>query len=828
MANVIDFANASQTIDYIAETNQLAQASGWDMSTAVQNLNPEVASNGMRLVGFEAQAGAEAVTEFSAANAPDAFASYIESGGLEAASGAAAAGTSIGAGTVALASSSAVPTGVVGVAAGSAGLACAAAAPIFGVAAGVGLYELAPDFWTQVSQALLPWVWEGLDIMPVAFDEDGRTYLPVGAIEALRPLLEAQTSYPPHTTTGSYTIHSIGNLSALFSSWMSHFQEAQPGIVLEIEVAASNVIDNFLSTYANNVGMCSWVYTTGSGTSQLIGVNVNRQVGQNFGDIGDDYFYCTHYLNIAWHTATVNDVLHLYITGANVGTNANMYIQGKVGVGENFYYRYGYRFSACNIDMTESYPEGFEQWTGEAYPANPNTINVLTGFDEQGNPLYEPYQQVALPIGDPLVTNDPAVQPSPYTNPLPEVNPDTGTKVYPAIDPYVNPKPSPNEFPLPNDIPEGEPGHIGDPNLDPAPLPSVEDVPLPATETVPDPAVDPSAEPVPDAEPANPIQPAGPTSGGSSPTPTIPVFPPFPDGNASLYHVYNPTNAQLQQFGSWLWTTFSGNLIDTLSKLFNNPMDAVISLQEFYYTPNIQGQGTIRCGYLDSEVPSALVGNRYSTLNCGSIIIPEYWGNYLDYSPYSQVIVYLPFIGFMSLNADDVIGNAVNITYHIDSYTGSVIAIITVARQGYESVVYQFEGNCSVDVPVTGGQQSAIKGAIIGGISGAVMGGVPGAVAGAVLGGLSTKNDVQHSGSFSSSYGAMGAKVPFIVVRRPIQKVVYNYNESYGFPAHKMVYVGNCRGYLRAREVRVLSTTATNEEKAMITEYLLSGVYVKN
>ena len=42
-----------------------------------------------------------------------------------------------------------------------------------------------------------------------------------------------------------------------------------------------------------------------------------------------------------------------------------------------------------------------------------------------------------------------------------------------------------------------------------------------------------------------------------------------------------------------------------------------------------------------------------------------------------------------------------------------------------------------------------------------------------------------------------------------------------------MVTVSNCIGYLKAREVRVTSTTATNVEKQMIVEALKSGVYVK-
>ena len=38
--------------------------------------------------------------------------------------------------------------------------------------------------------------------------------------------------------------------------------------------------------------------------------------------------------------------------------------------------------------------------------------------------------------------------------------------------------------------------------------------------------------------------------------------------------------------------------------------------------------------------------------------------------------------------------------------------------------------------------------------------------------------------------------------------------------------IGSCSGYLRAKEVHVVSPTATDEEKAMIERLLKEGVFV--
>ena len=131
--------------------------------------------------------------------------------------------------------------------------------------------------------------------------------------------------------------------------------------------------------------------------------------------------------------------------------------------------------------------------------------------------------------------------------------------------------------------------------------------------------------------------------------------------------------------------------------------------------------------------------------------------------------------------------------------------------------------------------KSALQSALIGaatcavGAMGAGMAGVAitdAAIAGGMKQGLNSKNTVAHSGSFGSSYGAMGIKKPYIIVKRPMQKKVYGYNKEYGYPAHKMVTIGDCSGYLRAKEVEVKSSTATEEEKKRIEILLKEGVYV--
>lgn len=811
MSDIISFANAQTTINSFAGFQQ--QVSGMSFSEAANAIGAQPSFNGARLVGFETQNVSQVLNFPNAASASEGVIEYQASQGIATASNAAiAASKSIKAGTVALCKSSEVPVGVCGVASGGAGIAAAACAPIFGVALGAGLYTAAPEFWTKLSQTLLPWAYPDTGVMPFYYDAQGNTYMDAEAVQALKQLM-IEEGY-----TFDYNVVNTHGTN----------------LVSPLAYKILTVGD----TWKNANGQTISIRGTGTATMFLVGIcsETGTVYGATLEGPGGFYFYNESTQGVGFGVSGVYEYTYSNITSYVFAQGVSPgYVQEALSVGipdcapqlESSQFVGWMMRNYQPLPEPTSKNEAISKWQGDPYPMVPETIDLYTGDDEQGNPTFKSLQRIALPIGDPLTSNDPLEQPSPYVNPSPIEVPITeplpaGSPIpveYPAIDPYINPYPQPNYYP--ENVP------FEQPVSNPAPVPSTEVVPAPATEVVPSPVVNPATETTP--IPKSILDPAEKVSSGTTPSGGLPLIPLFPLGSdASLYHVYNPNQVQIDAFGGWLWQSFLDTLFDDLSRWFNNPMDAIIGLQEFYGYPEIESTGTIRCGYLDSHIPSDIVGNRYGEINCGTIVVPEEYGNYLDYAPYTQVFVYLPFIGIMSLNTDDIIGNAVNIKYHTDSYTGSCIAMVTVARQGYEALVYQFEGNCSVDIPVTGGQQTTLKSAIIGGISGAVMGGVAGAAIGAVVGGLSSKNDVQHSGSFSSTHGAMGLKKPFIIVRRPVQKQVMNYNESYGFQAHKMVYVGNCRGYLRAREVRVLSSTATNEEKEMIVQALKEGVYVKN
>lgn len=798
MADIIQFATGNELQEIITESNKM-----------VSGMTPQEAANALKLVGTDGKmvTGPAAlkpntdIIEFPNSSASEAITEYVNQGGQLSASNSATVSTTTSTANLTVGKTAAGATTALGVLSMNLPTVAAAVAPLFGVALGAGLYKLAPEFWTKISQKLLPSCWKDTEVMPAVISENGQVYLSKQAIESLSEIMEEVKS----TSVKRSPLDLGGYITSLIATQTAKCVDPRYPDSITTKKASDRGAEAMAcwveETSVNN----DWIITYASKTS-------NDKLTGSFTYDGKTVYYASEshgYVGTSVRPELVSPNSYpgqvVPYRKSNIGQIAWTLIYGEGGLTE----------------------PGVNLWEGNVpVDYTQGAIEVLK--DPSGNT--EPYYPVTIPVGDPGVSNNPAVRPNPTA---PVEFPEIGT----YIPPVVNPSTYPLEIPMPDETARTSPLETYVPNLnvnlDPNADPSAE----PAPEPAPDPAPEPAPDPYPDLKP--------PSSGGMSPPIVFPLpgnFPSIvPASGSGLIHVYNPTPEEMISFGNWLWVTYADA---SLQKIWNNPFDGVISAHELYATPSNDGRDNIRSGFLVCPTTAALVRQRYTTIDCGSMVVPEYYGNYLDYAPYSKAHVYLPFIGIVELDVDDIVGHGVNVTYHIDSYNGSCIAQITVAKNDYQNTVYQFSGNCSVEIPLAGGSQAAIKSgmisaaatgisSIVGGLASMLgrniaggIGGIAYGIGGAVSQAVSQKSSVQHSGTFGASYGAMGIKKPYFIIHRPIQKMVVNYNEDYGFPAHKRVRIGNCKGFLRVREVHAASSTATDEEKARIEELLKEGVFV--
>lgn len=342
--------------------------------------------------------------------------------------------------------------------------------------------------------------------------------------------------------------------------------------------------------------------------------------------------------------------------------------------------------------------------------------------------------------------------------------------------------------------------------------------------TQPNPQTNPQTQEETDTQPK--IPPANPIDTGTGETPT----PIAPTGNASaLWSVYHPTQAQVNSFGAWLWT---GDIITQIQQLLQNPMEGIITLHKVFATPVDSGNGTIVVGRLDSNVPSATVTQQYVTVDCGSIDCYEEFGNVFDYSPYTDVSLYLPFIGIVPLNVSDVMRSSIHVTYGVDVFTGACLAMVEVSRDGNTINLYQYAGMASVEYPLTGSVHSGLITGLLG-VAGSIAatvatGGVGAPAAIAAVGGLASAGTSHNAraGGFSGNAGAMGIKTPYLIIERPQTKVAETFPELAGYPTNYSCKLNECSGHVVVKHVHIEGINATDSELDKINNLLMSGVIV--
>lgn len=313
------------------------------------------------------------------------------------------------------------------------------------------------------------------------------------------------------------------------------------------------------------------------------------------------------------------------------------------------------------------------------------------------------------------------------------------------------------------------------------------------------------------------------TGGGKTPV----VVP--PTGSASaLYAIYNPTLEQINSFGAWLW---SDNFIEQIKKLFNDPMQAIIGLHKVYATPATSGSQHIKVGYLDSGVSANVVSNQYTTIDCGTVSLSEYFYNVFDYAPYTDINLYLPFIGIVGLDAADVMRSSIHIIYHVDVLSGACLAEVKVIRDSAGGTLYQYTGNASVTLPISSGSYMGIVSSIAGiagGIAGTIASGgsalpLIASSAGSIL---NARTKVEHSGGFSGNAGAMGSKIPYLIISRPQVELANNFEKYIGYPTNITTTLESCSGFVNVLECHLENINATDSELSEIESLLKGGIIV--
>ena len=358
----------------------------------------------------------------------------------------------------------------------------------------------------------------------------------------------------------------------------------------------------------------------------------------------------------------------------------------------------------------------------------------------------------------------------------------------------------------------------------------------------------------------------------TSDTISVPALPTLSATKTGFVTLYKPSLSQLVQLCEYLWGSV---ILNMLRNLLMNPMDLIIGLG--IVPVSAPASTTSAPGVAEITIPVVMYqyDSQYYEYDCGTLKIEEFWGTAFDFAPYTQIQIYLPYVGVRELNVDEVMGQTIGVKYHIDLFGGGLMAYVTVNG----SIRYQFSGNCMQQIPVNAANfdnllQNLVSVACVVG-SGIAMGGAPAIEAasvaaeeaaaakygstvvgagelsigeqmsagmggmkewagshgnqlmGCTLGGvLGSKPRIERTGSMASTTGQLSVQTPYLIISRAEQSLPEGYKHYRGYPSNITARLGDLDGYTEIEDIRINDLDATQPELVEIYQLLKKGVII--
>lgn len=293
-------------------------------------------------------------------------------------------------------------------------------------------------------------------------------------------------------------------------------------------------------------------------------------------------------------------------------------------------------------------------------------------------------------------------------------------------------------------------------------------------------------------------------------------------GIGVLTSTFKMTKERLVQLGQFLW---GANIFDKFSLVNNNPIENIISCKSIPINTDGANQEII-LGNVATGVNGEKISNNFAKQTIGSILINEHYHNFLDYTPYTNVILYLPYIGFKELDTTLVMNKTLQVIYTVDAITGGCLAQVYVNNVR----LYEFTGNVGIDIPITASNRAQVESGYIQAGVGATMSAVGGNVGSAVTSLLNSATSQYHyssTGNPSPMCVASTNRTCYVIIDRPNYQNLKAFNHTRGRKCYLSKTISTLHGFtICDSNIDLSGINATQSELEELKEILSSGFYV--
>ena len=346
----------------------------------------------------------------------------------------------------------------------------------------------------------------------------------------------------------------------------------------------------------------------------------------------------------------------------------------------------------------------------------------------------------------------------------------------------------------------------------------------------------------------------GPAQGSHDDTSDTISIPGAPALNLSLNHfisAYVPDITALNGLADFIWGNYDRtDSSKKLSKLFADPSDAIISLHMLPFEPSTSTSIEVTIGRYGTSINMPPLTAQFKDITCGSITIDPYWANYLDHNPFTRYTLFLPYVGEVQLDPDEITGETISVDYRVDCLTGAFVCFVSTATK----ILAQYQGNCSLQAPTSSADYSRLNSAILtaatAAVGGAVGIGAAAAGAGSVGAGIAAgageaarnipsfagnamnvqqaKVNHSHSGALGGASGFMGSQKPYLLIHRARQSVPADANTFKGYPCNAKFNLSDLEGsgFTVVRNIKLDGLKLSEGELEELRGILGSGIYL--
>lgn len=305
--------------------------------------------------------------------------------------------------------------------------------------------------------------------------------------------------------------------------------------------------------------------------------------------------------------------------------------------------------------------------------------------------------------------------------------------------------------------------------------------------------------------------------------------------------IYSPSDADMKTIARWLW---SDDFEENIKMNFSSPFENILTLAMVRLDlDDYKELHNFVIGNTDSTIQTTKINNEYIPVDCGTVYIEEYWGSFLDYD--STFTIWLPFIGYRSLKADEVLEKYLGVTYKVDLLTGIAVCEIYIINDGLEQVLYSYNCNIFYNCSLSGANYTSMYNqqlnATVSGINNFVQS-VGNIAKGNYLSGLTSiftgqaqakreyetaKPEYGRGGNSGGNSGLFSVLYPYLIVKQAITQAPKNYNELVGNPSQIFEKLSDLEGYTEIETANVSQLThCTDTEQQEILKLLQGGVFL--